>query len=93
MVKDVFLIDVEVNSRQNGIGTYLRTLVPIIKESGCNVEMISLNSGVESFEVGERLNCKDYKFPTCDYNAHAEEFCNVLSSYIEDSDTMVFWIN
>lgn len=93
MIKKVYMVDVEANSRQNGIGTYLRTLIPILRWLGREVTLISLNSGVGAFTSGRRMGCVDYRFPTADYNACAEAYCESLSQNIVDSDDSAFWVN
>jgi len=61
MKKNIFIIDDNVSSKLNGIGTYIRELSNNLKIIGANVWVVSFNSKTDPFGIYNKNEiCKIY---------------------------------
>lgn len=95
-MKHIYIIDECISSKQNGVGTYVRHFAQMFDATDTQVNIISFNAEVKELCISVENGIYHYDIPYCaqgDFlNAGELEF-PLLSLYIEDKYTNVFFVN
>ena len=57
---NVIIIDDDANSRINGIGTYLQTLIPLLKRMGACITRVGYNGTCKTFAIREENGIREF---------------------------------
>jgi glycosyltransferase len=93
---NVYIIDENISSQKNGIGSFMVQLVSVLKKIGLNVNLISFNSEVDNFSIHYENGIRRFLFPYfTDYvfSKHYKLIDIFLRLYINDSHNNVFLFN
>lgn len=96
-MKHLYIFDIPSSSANNGVGTYIRQLVEMIKRwRDFQVSMIMLQTNAEAFFVGNYKGMEHFFFQQYGSTSHqenAEDICKELATCIEDCEDTVFLLN
>ena len=95
-MKRVFVVDEHISSKQNGVGTYLKYLIAILKDMDAEVNLISFNDEVKHFAIFEGKSARTYRFPVFNGGLMLESggLCwPLLKMHVADSKDNVFMVN
>lgn len=91
-MKKVYILDESISSKRNGIGTYTRHLVKILK-SVVKITIISFNSETKEFDIMNNNDIIQMKFPVFpdgSYLSNGDIISIIFKIYIEDSEDNIF---
>lgn len=86
----VIILDNDINSRINGIGTYLKTLISILKHMGISVTRVGYNSSCKAFTKKEEDGVHTLLLPQIPTFYYFKVLDKFLGLYIEDSTENLF---
>lgn len=95
-MKQIYLIDEYLSSKQNGVGTYVRHFAKIFVGADCEVNILSFNAEVKELCISVQDGIYKYSIPYCaqgNFMKAGELICPLLSLYIEDKKDNVFFVN
>lgn len=95
-MKQIYLIDEYLSSKQNGVGTYVRHFAKIFDGADCEVKILSFNAEVKELCISVQDGIYKYSIPYCaqgNFMKAGELICPLLSLYIEDKKDNVFFVN
>lgn len=95
-MKQIYLIDEHMSSKQNGVGTYVRHFVQMFDDADCQVNILSFNAEVKELCISVKDGVCRYDIPYCaqgNFMKAGELICPLLSLYIEDKKDNVFFVN
>lgn len=96
-MKHLYIFDLPSKSANNGIGTYIKQLVEMVRSwKDFQVSMIMLQANTEIFFVGHYKGIEHFFFPKSSsayYQDTAEEVCSALGCHIDDSKETIFLLN
>lgn len=97
MHKNVYIFDDSFSSGKNGIGTFLKELVSIMREMALHIHILSFNAKTEEFMIREENGVKRYLFPMINndwgYQKYDEIINKFMRIYISDSHDNLFFLN
>lgn len=95
-MKQIYLIDEHISSKQNGVGTYVRHFAQTFDATDAQINIISFNAEVKELCISVENGICRYDIPYCSQgdflNAGGLDF-PLLSLYIEDKKANVFFVN
>ena len=95
-MKQIYLIDEHISSKQNGVGTYVRHFAQMFDATDTQVNILSFNAEVKELCISVENGIYRYDIPFCSQgdflNAGELEF-SLLSLYIEDKYKNIFFVN
>lgn len=95
-MKQIYLIDEHISSKQNGVGTYVRHFARMFDRADYNVNILSFNAEVKELCISVNDGIRRYDIPYCaqgNFMKAGELICPLLSLYIEDKKDNVFFVN
>lgn len=95
-MKQIYLIDEHLSSKQNGVGTYVRHFARMFDGADYNVNILSFNAEVKELCISVQDGLYKYSIPYCaqgNFMKAGELICPLLSLYIEDKKDNVFFVN
>ena len=95
-MKQIYLIDEHLSSKQNGVGTYVRHFARMFDGADYNVNILSFNAEVKELCISVQDGVYKYSIPYCaqgNFMKAGELICPLLSLYIEDKKDNVFFVN
>lgn len=95
-MKQIYLIDEHLSSKQNGVGTYVRHFARMFDGADYNVNILSFNAEVKELCISVQDGVYKYSIPYCaqgNFMKAGEQICPLLSLYIEDKKDNVFFVN
>lgn len=95
-MKQIYLIDEHLSSKQNGVGTYVQHFARMFDAADCQVNILSFNAEVEELCISVQDGIYKYSIPYCaqgNFMKAGELICPLLSLYIEDKKGNVFFVN
>lgn len=90
---NVIILDNDLNSRINGIGTYLKTLISIFKQMGISVTRVGYNSSCKTFTMKKEDCVHTLLLPTIPMSYYFKVLDKFLGLYIEDSAENLFMLH
>lgn len=95
--KKIFIVDKHASSKQNGVGTFMKSMLLCMKGiTGVEVNLISFNSDEKDFTICKENGCRHYRFPICNGGNMMDIgglFWPLLRMYEDDSAENVFFVN
>lgn len=94
-IRNVYIIDDQISSKVNGIGSYIRELIHCLKELHINICLISLNSENNDFQIEFENDIKKILFPIKPgtYFSNYKMISYFLKLYIDDASENLFLVN
>lgn len=89
----VIIIDDDANSRINGIGTYLRSLVSLFKRMEACITRVGYNSTCKIFTIREENGIREFLLPPLPASYCFKVMEKFLGLYIEDSADNLFMLH
>ncbi|WP_286845112.1 glycosyltransferase [Proteiniphilum sp. UBA5346] len=97
MSKNVYILDDSLSSRENGIGTFLKEFVSIMRELDFRIHLLSFNAKTEGFTIREEYGVKRYLFPIMNNDREYQKYVGIINKfmllYIPDSTDNLFFLN
>lgn len=97
MTKNVYIFDDSLGSSKNGIGTFLKELVSIMREMTLHIHLLSFNTKTEEFTIREENGVKRYLFPMINNDWNYLRYNDIINKfmrlYILDSPDNLFLLN
>lgn len=90
---NVIIIDDDANSRINGIGTYLQTLIPLFKRMGACITRVGYNGACKTFTIREENGIRVFLLPLLPASYCFKVVEKFLGLYIEDSADNLFMLH
>lgn len=90
---NVIIIDDDANSRINGIGTYLQTLIPLFKRMGACITRVGYNGACKTFTIREENGIRVFLLPPIPASYCFKVLEKLLGLYLEDSATNLFMLH
>ena len=90
---NVIIIDDDANSRINGIGTYLQTLIPLLKRMGACITRVGYNGTCKTFAIREENGIREFLLPLLPASYCFKVVEKFLGLYIEDSADNLFMLH
>lgn len=90
---NVIIIDDDANSRINGIGTYLQTLIPLLKRMGACITRVAYNGTCKTFAIREENGIREFLLPLLPASYCFKVVEKFLGLYIEDSADNLFMLH
>lgn len=95
--KKIFIVDEHASSKQNGVGTFMMSIISCMKSlDGVDLNLISFNSDEKDFTICEEDGCRHYRFPICNGGSMLDIgglFWPLLRMYVDDVAENVFFVN
>lgn len=95
-MKHIYIIDENISSKQNGVGTYVRHFAQMFDATDTQVNIISFNAEVKELCISADNGIYRYDIPFCaqgDFLNIGELEFSLLSLYIEDKYNNIFFVN
>lgn len=97
MSKNVYILDDSLSSRENGVGTFLKEFVSIMKDLDFRIHLLSFNAKTERFTIREESGMKRYLFPMINNDCEYQKYVGIINKfmllYIPDSADNLFFLN
>ncbi len=95
MKKSVFVIDEHFSSKYNGVGTFISTILPCIKDLNMELNLISFNETVHDFTIETLEDYTIYKIPFYQgtFLENSIPALSILKLYINDSKDNAFIVS
>lgn len=95
-MKNIYIVDEQVSSKTNGIGSFLKAYISCMKKMDVNITLISFNANVDEFDIKTENGIRILVFPvfqTDNFPAHYQIINRFIKLYIEDSVDNIFCFN
>lgn len=95
-MKNIYLVDEQVSSARNGIGTYLQEIISALKGMDVNINIIRFNSKKEEFDIELKSDIRIFHFPKFlrgSFTEHPDIISKFFRLFIEDSAENIFFLN
>lgn len=97
MIKNIYIFDDSLSSSKNGIGTFLKEIVSIMKGMDLNIHLLSFNEKIKEFTIREEKEVKRYLFPIMNNDWGYQKYDDIIDIfmrlYIPDSSDNLFFLN
>lgn len=97
MSKNIYIFDDSLSSRKNGIGTFLKEFVSILREMDLPIHLLSFNAKTKEFTITKEHGVKRYLFPRMNNDGGYQKYNDVINKfmrlYIPDSSDNLFFLN
>lgn len=97
MNKNIYIFDDFISSGKNGIGTYVRELILVLKELSARIHLLLFNVEKNEFTIREENGVKTFLFPIingdCGYQKYSKIINKFMRLYIADSSDNLFLLN
>lgn len=97
MVKNIYVFDDSSSSSKNGIGTFIKELLLIMKRMSHNINLLSFNSKEDEFAIREENGIVRYIFPKINNDHNYLKYYDIIDKfmrlYISDSLNNIFLLN